>query len=116
MNIGIIMFMLALILLQLFLVIKTLKNKKMTIKFASLWIFLLIIMCLVIAFPQLLINIAKLIGFEAPSNMILILGFFFLFYISFLITTTISIQNEKIKNLIQEVSMMKDEEKFKVKK
>lgn len=40
--------------------------------------------------------------------MIFLLGFFFLFYVSFIITTSISIQNEKIKTLIQEVSLLKE--------
>ena len=40
--------------------------------------------------------------------MMFLIGFFFLFYISFIITTSISIQNEKIKLLIQEVSILKE--------
>ena len=47
-------------------------------------------------------------GFEKASNMMFLIGFFFLFYISFIITTSISIQNEKIKLLIQEVSILKE--------
>ena len=100
--------LISLLLLQLFLIINRVKRKKMTMKYASFWIFLIIIMSIVTLFPAIIINLSKLMGFEKTSNMIFLIGFFFLFYTSFIITTSISIQNEKIKTLIQEVSMLKE--------
>ena len=100
--------LISLLLLQLFLIINRVKRKKMTIKYASFWIFLIIIMSIVTLFPTIIINLSKIMGFEKTSNMIFLIGFFFLFYTSFIITTSISIQNEKIKTLIQEVSMLKE--------
>lgn len=108
MSINLKIFLLLLLIFQLILIINRLKIKKMTIKYASFWIFLIIIMVPVVIFPQLVFKLSKLAGFEEPSNMVFLLGFFFLFYISFIITTTISSQNEKIKSLIQEVSIIKE--------
>ena len=61
-----------------------------------------------VLFPELFINLSDFFGFEAASNMIFLIGFFFLFYIIFILTTNISVQNEKIKLLIQEVSLLKE--------
>lgn len=89
-------------------IIRTVKKKKLTMKYASFWIILILMMAIVVIFPGIIFKLSKLAGFEEPSNMIFLLGFFFLFYVSFIITTSVSIQNEKIKSLIQEVSLLKE--------
>ena len=108
MNISLKLFLIALLLLLLFLIVKTIKNKKLSMKYGSFWIFLLIIMAIIVIFPQLLFKISKAFGFEVASNMIFLLGFFFLFYIIFILTISLSIQNDKIKVLIQEISILKE--------
>ena len=107
MNIVLKISLLLLLVFQLFLIIRTVKKKRLTMKYASFWIFLIILMTIVVIFPEIVFKISKLAGFEEPSNMVFLLGFFFLFYVSF-ITTSISIQNEKTKLLIQEISMLKE--------
>ena len=97
-----------LLIFQLILIMNRVKRTKMTIKYASFWIILIIIMTIVALFPTIIFKLAELMGFEKASNMMFLIGFFFLFYISFIITTSISIQNEKIKLLIQEVSILKE--------
>lgn len=108
MNIELKIFLLLLLVFQLFLIIRTVKKKKLTMKYASFWIVLIILMVIVVIFPNIVFKLSSLAGFEEASNMIFLLGFFFLFYVSFIITTSISVQNEKIKLLIQEVSMLKE--------
>ena len=103
MNIVLKISLLLLLVFQLFLIIRTVKKKRLTMKYASFWIFLIILMTIVVIFPEIVFKISKLAGFEEPSNMV-----FFLFYVSFIITTSISIQNEKTKLLIQEISMLKE--------
>lgn len=100
--------LIALLILQLILIVNRVKRKKMTMKYASFWIFLLIIMSIIVIFPEIVFKLSNLMGFEKTSNMIFLLGFFFLFYVSFIITTSISIQNEKIKLLTQEISLLKE--------
>lgn len=108
MSINLKLSLIVLLLLQLILIINRVKRKKMTIKYASFWIILIIIMSFVVIFPNIIFKLSDIAGFEEASNMIFLLGFFFLFYISFIITTSLSIQNEKIKTLIQELSMLKE--------
>ena len=111
MNIMLKVFILLLLLLQLILIIRTVKLKKLSMKYGSFWIVLLILMTLVVIFPNIVFSLSKLFGFEVSSNMVFILGFFFLFYVIFILTISISIQNEKIKLLIQEISILKESEK-----
>lgn len=108
MNINLKLSLIILLILQLVLIINRVKRKKMTMKYASFWILLIIIMSIVVIFPGIVFKLSSIAGFEEASNMIFLLGFFFLFYVSFIITTSISIQNEKIKTLIQEVSLLKE--------
>ena len=108
MNINLKLSLIILLILQLVLIINRVKRKKMTMKYASFWILLIIIMSIVVIFPGIVFKLSNMAGFEEASNMIFLLGFFFLFYVSFIITTSISIQNEKIKTLIQEVSLLKE--------
>ena len=101
-------FLILLLIFQLFLIVCTVKRKKFSMKYASFWIFLLILMAVFVLFPEIVFKLSELSGFEKTSNMVFLLGFFFLFYIIFILTTNISVQNEKIKLLIQEISLLKE--------
>lgn len=76
-------------------------------RYASLWFVILIALIIASIFPNILIWLAHKIGFEATSNMVFLLGFFVLSYLIFILTINLSKQNEKIKNLVQEVSILK---------
>lgn len=107
MNITLKLTIIVLLLLQLILIIRITKKRKMTLKYASFWLMLIFIMIVITIFPKFIFQISKITGFEKTSNMIFLIGFFFLFYISVTISTTISIQSEKIRLLTQEVSLLK---------
>lgn len=110
MNNSLKIFLILLLLFQVFMIINTVKRKKLTMRYASFWLFLIFLMIGIVMFPDIIFKLSELAGFEKPSNMIFLIGFFFLFYISFIITTSISKQNEKIKLLIQELSILKESE------
>lgn len=101
-------FLLTLLLFQLLLIIRTVKLKKLSMKYASFWILLLLLMAIVVVFPNIVFKLSSMFGFEASSNMIFLLGFFFLFYVIFILTISISMQNKKINLLVQELSMLKE--------
>lgn len=101
-------FLIILIIVQLVLIVRTIKLRKLSIRYGSFWIFLLLLMIIPVVFPKIFEIISKFFKFEATSNMVFIIGFFFLFYINFILVTNISVQNDKIKQLIQEVSILKE--------
>lgn len=108
MNIMLKVFILLLIIFQLILIVRTAKLKKLSMRYCSFWILLLLLMTVIVIFPNMVFSISNFFNFEASSNMIFLLGFFFLFYVIFILTISISVQNEKIKLLIQEISILKE--------
>lgn len=108
MTIRLKIFLLILILLNIFLIIKRLKSKKISIRYVVFWIFLLILLSLSVCFDNLYYYISDFFGFEKTSNMVFLLGFFFLFYLNFLLVTTISSLTDKVKTLTQEISLLKE--------
>ena len=108
MSINLRIFLLLLLFLQMLLVINTIKKRNLSMKFGSFWILIIFLMSIVVIYPKILFDISVVFGFELMSNMIFIIGFFFLFCVIFILTTSISIQNNKIKKLIQEVSLLKE--------
>lgn len=108
MNLSIKLFLLLLILLQLILIIHTIKSRKMSMRYGSFWICILMLMSVAVIFPNIFINLSDFFGFEAASNMVFIIGFFFLFYIIFILTMSLSKQHSTIKSLTQEISILKE--------
>lgn len=108
MDLSLKLFLFLLILLQLFLIIRTIKSRKMSMRYGSFWIFILILMSIAVILPNIFIGISNFFGFEAASNMIFLIGFFFLFYIIFILTMSLSKQHSTIKALTQEISLLKE--------
>ena len=83
----------------LYLVIRNINKNNILFEQAFMWI--------VISFVVIPGYFARLLGFELTSNFLLSLAIFFLLVISFLQTMTLSKQKEKMKHLVQELSILK---------
>lgn len=108
MSITLKLFLLSILFVQLVFIIFVVRKNKLTIKYASFWIILMILLAFVTIFPNIVFRLSEILGFEKASNMVFLLGFFFLFYIIFILLVSISIQNEKIRLLVQEISLLKE--------
>ena len=97
-----------LLLLNILLILRRLKYKKISIRYGVLWVIMISLLVISLAFSDFYFYLSRLLGFEKTSNMIFLFSFFFLFYLNFVLVTTISALNEKVKNLIQEVSLLKE--------
>lgn len=102
-------FLIVLLIVQIVLIIRTLRKKKMAMKYASVWILIILLMFIVTIFPNLLFVVSDFFGFETTSNMVFLLGFFFLFYMCFIQTLSLSKQKQEIVTLVQEISILKEE-------
>jgi len=107
MSVTLRVFLVILIFIQLLLITHKIKQKKLTMRYASLWIVFLLTLIFLSIFPDIIIFFAQFLGFEASSNMVFLIGFFIVSYICFILSISISKQNEKMKGLIQEVSLLK---------
>ncbi len=88
-------------------VIYLLRKRKIPVKYALIWIFSIIFILLLLLVPNLMENIADLLGFELLSNMVLCLFLGLLMFISIALTVMIASQKKKTTILIQEISILK---------
>lgn len=95
------------IFIVLILVVCMLRNGRINIKYAIVWIAAIIVLLLFLIFPSFFTWLTKLLGFNVGSNMIFAGLIAFLMFINIILTIIVSIQNNKIRLLIQEVSMLK---------
>lgn len=99
--------LIAITLIYILLILRSIRRKKMNVSFSIFWIIAGIILIIFAIVPNMVEAISKMIGFEAPSNMLFVLTIFIAFYLIFNLTTIISQENKKNILLIQEVSLLK---------
>ena len=87
-----------------------LKNR-ITVKYALIWLFSTIIIIVVAVIANLMEKLAKLLGFELLSNMVLCLFIAILMFLTLILTVIIAGQKKKTTLLIQELSLLKSEVK-----
>lgn len=96
-------------LLLLFFIIFLLVNKnKISVRFSLVWLICSFVMFIFAISPSLIEHITVTLGFETPSNMIFVLLIGFLMIICLSLTVIVTEQSRKIKLLIQELSIMKE--------
>lgn len=90
-----------------FVMITFIKKDNISIKYSLIWLISCLISIIVILVPRFLELLSRILGFELASNMIFMIAIGVLFVISFSFTIIVSKQTQKIRLLIQEVSMLK---------
>ncbi len=109
MNLKLRIFLILLVIIGIYLVIKTISQKKLSMRYGMYWTIIFIIMLLLIMFPSIIENISKFCGFEEAPNMLFLISIFILFYIIFRLYITVSRVQEINKRLVQEISILKKE-------
>ncbi len=109
MNLRLQIVCLIIILLGEFYLFRMVNNKKLELKQALLWMIAGFVIMLFLLIPKMLEWFTHLFGITVSSNMIFLLGF--LFVLCILISHTIEISNyqKKIKQLTQELALVKKE-------
>lgn len=92
-------------------ILNILKKGRMNIKYSLVWLIAFGLLLISLLVPNLLNVITKSLGFNLSSNLIIVFFIGILVFINISLTIIISGQTEKIKLLIQEVSMLKKEVK-----
>jgi hypothetical protein len=95
----------------IFVITYILKKGRIPEKYAILWYFIAFIVLLVALFPGFLSFIAKHLGFQLMSNMIIGILIALLVFITMALTIIVSGQKKKLTLLIQEVSILKSEKR-----
>lgn len=99
------------ILILFLLVIYYVKKNKISVKYSIVWFLCLFILTLFTIFPNLLGFVTNLVGIQVSSNFIFAFMIGVLFIITLSLTIIVSEEQEKIKQLVQEVSILKSNKK-----
>ncbi len=111
MNLTLKIFLVIFLLIITIILLNTIKRKNISMKYVTVWIFTLILLFIFALFPSILITVSNFFGFEATSNMVFLIGYFMLFYVVFNQSIELSKLKKEIVKLIQELSIMKKDEK-----
>lgn len=95
------------ILFMLF-VYSNVRRKKIILKYALLWFVASIILVICALTPNLMTSIANFMGIEKASNMVFLFVIGMNTIITFILTTIVSTQKNKITLLVQEVGILKE--------
>ena len=82
------------------------KKKSLSLKYSLLWITTGIIMGIIALFPQIIYVFVKLIGIQTPVNGLYAICIFMMMLILISLTSIVSKQTERIKNLTQYIAIL----------
>lgn len=88
-------------------IINFIKKDNISIKYSLIWLASCFLMIVAILIPNFLESMSNFLGFELVSNMIFMIAIIILLAISFSFTIIVSRQTQKIRLLVQEVSLLK---------
>lgn len=83
-----------------------LKNKALSLKYTLLWLAAGVILAILVAFPNLLSLFCELCGIQSPMNGLYIWAIAFIICILLSLTSIVSKQNNKIRQLIQVIARL----------
>lgn len=90
-----------------FAIYKILSKRIIPVKYSFLWGLAIIVLLMLVIFPDVLIWFAYQLGFQTISNLVVGVFIVILFFITISLTVIVSAQKRKITLLIQEVSILK---------
>lgn len=92
--------------LYFFIILMLLKNKKISLKYTLLWLLSGLLLVILVAFPSILSSVSALFGFQSSMNGLIIMLIAFIIIIVMSITSIVSNQSKKIRNLVQYSAML----------
>lgn len=96
-----------LLLIVLLVLIEAIRKKKLEVKYSLSWLFVVIALLIIDGFPQIMKVMARILGIDLPSNMLFLLGVFFLAIIVYTLTVAVSRLSTKNKTLVQEIANLR---------
>ena len=79
-------------------ILRRIRKSKLQIDYSIFWLVFSMILIVIAVFPQIVIKLAQIIGFQSPANMVFLLVIFALMFKSFQSTLEISQLQYKIED------------------
>ena len=83
-----------------------LKNKAIALKYTLLWLFAGLVLAIMVIWPNTLSALTRLLGITSNMNGLYVVSIAFIAMITMSLTSIVSKQTEKIKNLTQSIAKM----------
>lgn len=109
MDIRIQIIVIAVIVVAMVALINMIRNRKIELSYALLWMVMGFGVFVFTCFPGLTSTLAKVMGISAPINMLFFIGFCFALAIIFSLSVAISRLSNKATKLTQEIALLKKE-------
>lgn len=101
------LFLILLSILFLLLLINMIKKYEIQLKYALLWITMVIIMLIIASVPTIAFYFTDILGFQEPSNFVFLLGILCSLIIIFSLSISISNLSHKVRQISQEIGLIK---------
>ncbi len=96
--------------------IKKIRSSKVQIEYSIFWILFSVGIIVIAVFPQIVTELAELIGVQSPVNMIFLIIIFILIVRLFQLTVQISQLEYKLKELVQKIAILSSDKNNETKK
>ena len=97
--------------LWFYIILRSVRKGKISVRYSLIWFFMAIVILFVGVFPNFMELIAKIFGFTTISNLVIGIILTLLMFITLVLTMILTNQKTQIKNLTQEISMLKKDVK-----
>ena len=91
-------------------ILRRIRKSKLQIEYSIFWLLFSMVLIVISVFPQIVIKLAQIIGFQSPANMVFLLVIFALMFKSFQSTLEISQLQYKIEELTQKIALEEHKE------
>ena len=91
-------------------ILRRIRKSKLQKEYSIFWLLFSMVLIVISVFPQIVIKLAQLIGFQSPANMVFLLVIFALMFKSFQSTLEISQLQYKIEELTQKIALEEHKE------
>lgn len=83
-----------------------LKQRALNLKYTLLWLLSGVVLGILVIYPELLRHVIRILGIESNMNGLFIISIGFMLMIMMALTSIVSRQNVKIRQLVQEISIL----------
>ena len=91
-------------------ILRRIRKSKLQIDYSIFWLVFSMVLIVIAVFPQIVIKLAQIIGFQSPANMVFLLVIFALMFKSFQSTLEMSLLQYKIEQLTQKIALEEHKE------
>lgn len=83
-----------------------LKNKTLELRYTLLWMFAGVVLAVLVIWPETLTRLIRLVGIQSNMNGLFLMAIAFIVMIMMSLTSIVSRQTNKIRNLVQEIAIL----------